>query len=149
MERKEWEFSPHPNRILVVVFLILGAVEVLQGVVALRRGETEIGMVLVIVGAAIFILAPQVPRLHRCRIGVDSEEVWLREGIRRPRRARWDAVRLVRIRSMGVDLEGEEGTILAIHFGNMSYESIQSIRPELHSRLREVSESRGIEIEEA
>jgi hypothetical protein len=149
MERKEWQYSLLSNRGVKAIWVVLGVSYLLQGYFSLDRSDTKFGIFQIVIGlVACFGATFLVPRLNRSRISVDESGVVLPRGVLRSRYVPWESVERLHLHRMGVDLEQSDGKTESVNFSQMTYNTIQSLRPELQSHLKQIAESKGIMVVE-
>ena len=149
MERKEWQYSLLSNRGVKALWIVLGVSYLLQGYFSLERSDTKFGILQIVIGlVACFGATFLLPRINRSRISVDESGVALRRGVLRSRYVPWESVERLHLHRMGVDLEQCDGKTESVNFSEMTYNTIQSLRPELHAHLKQIAESKGIMVVE-
>ncbi len=148
VERKKWVYTPQPKTVVRGLFIAAGLIQLYQGVLAIGESDILIGVFFVVAGLVITGLSPYVHRFNRCQIWIDNEGVSFRRGVRSPVQLRWEAVSRMCFERLRVDIESGRGSRVKIDFGQMSTDTLERLRPEICTCLREVAETKGIMVVE-
>ena len=147
MERREWYYSKWSNRVVRALWILFGITYIFQGYTQWRLSNVAIGVVQILFGVSVCIVFPiLVPRRNRIRI--DDSGVRIPGGLLWTTHLPWEDLDRLRLHRMGVEFERRNGGTASIRFGEISYNMIQTLRPELHSYLKQIAESKGITLVE-
>ena len=148
MESQIYNISGDVPRMLRVLFCLLGATQMMHGVMRLHRGDLIFGIIvsvwgLILAGPGFFI-----HHFDMYKITLQDECLKLRRSPFRERVLPWDDISAIRVKWLSLDIELKSGKIEKINFSDWSYEQNQTVKPIFLSGVKKYAQAKGIEIVE-
>ena len=148
MESQVHDVTGDVNRMQRVFIFLLGATNIMNGVMGLHRGDLIFGTTMSVFGLIFAVSAFFLHHINTYRITLQDECLKLRRGPFRERVLHWDEIAIIRLKLLRLDIELRTGKIEKINFADWGYERNQTVKPMFLSDLKKYAQAKGIGIVE-
>ena len=143
-EKQVFDLSVPTSRTFKLIFSLLGLTHVLNGLTTYDRYWS--GLLIVLLGVLVVVVALSLKHLNRYTIELSDSTMRINRGWFSRKVWAWETLNEVRIELMRIEIELGDGKVHAIHFGDLSYELNQTVKPQFVSALKEGARAKGIQV---
>lgn len=136
---------PIPRQ-LKFMYPLVGLVQILNGVLAIERGDQSFGIVMLAFGVMLTFSGIAIASLNSYSIGLRADRLEIHQGWFKHFVAEWSQVSQIRIQLMSIDISTTSGETESILFAALPYAELQETKPKMISEFKAYAAANQIPI---